>query len=80
MKPAMTPRAEYRAKGQRIMSVSIRGTASPPGGGEATIGRLEPVRDVNRESSGALVMGVLGSGEFEPWAKGVDRWLLEPCA
>ena len=25
----------------------------------------------------SLVMGLLGSGEFEPWAEAVDRWLLE---
>lgn len=24
-----------------------------------------------------LVMGLLGSGEFEPWAEEVDRWLLD---
>jgi cyanophycinase len=27
--------------------------------------------------SGGLVLALLGSGEFEPWAAEVDRWLLE---
>lgn len=29
---------------------------------------------------GDLLLGLVGSGEFEPWARDVDRWLLERAA
>lgn len=31
---------------------------------------------VGRGAGGGILLGLLGSGEFEPWAEEVDRWLL----